>query len=117
MGYVKLNSIDKIKKRLGIQVNGPVQAFFTETCYKEMDDFVPKDIGNLRTIVDIQTSSITYESPYASYQYKGEREDGTHKVQNYTTPGTGPYWDRRMVSARMDRVIKQVQDKVNKGGK
>lgn len=26
---------------------------------------------------------------YAAYQERGERFDGTHKVQHYTTPGTG----------------------------
>lgn len=116
MGYVKLNSIDKIKKRLGLEPNGRVQAFFTQTCYNHMDKYVPQRDGNLRTIVDIQPSSITYEQEHASYQYKGQREDGTHKVQNYTTPGTGPYWDKRMVSAEMEQVVKEVQDYVN-GGK
>ena len=26
---------------------------------------------------------------YAAYQERGSRADGTHKVRNYTTPGTG----------------------------
>ena len=116
MGYVRLDSIDTIKKRLGLEPNGRVQAFFTQTCYNHMDKYIPQRDGNLRTIVDIQPDSITYEQQYASYQYKGEREDGSHKVQNYTTPGTGPYWDRRMVSAEMEQVVKEVQDYVN-GGK
>ena len=29
---------------------------------------------------------------YAGYQYFGIRADGTHKVRNYTTPGTGKLW-------------------------
>ena len=99
---VYINSLDSITRRLGIQPNGPLQSFITSTCYKAMDKYVPKRDGNLRTIVDIRTNSITYESPYASYQYYGQREDGSHKVRNYTTPGTGPYWDRRMVSAEIN---------------
>lgn len=105
----------KIKARLGIDSNGRVQKFFTNTCYKHMDKYVPMDKGNLRTVVDIQSDSITYESPYAKYQYKGIRDDGTHKVKNYTTPGTGPYWDERMVSAEMKDVVKEVQNYI--GGK
>lgn len=112
---VKLKPTSVIKARLGIEPNGRVQKFFTNTCYKHMDKYVPKDEGNLRTIVDIQPDSITYESPYARYQYYGVREDGTHKVHNYTTPGTGPYWDKRMVSAEMQDVVKEVQDFI--GGK
>ena len=112
---VKLKPASQIKARLGIEPNGRVQKFFTNTCYKHMDKYVPKDEGNLRTIVDVESNSITYESPYARYQYYGVREDGTHKVKNYTTSGTGPYWDKRMVSAEMQDVVKEVQDYI--GGK
>lgn len=112
---VKMQPTSVIKTRLGLEPNGRVQKFFTNTCYKHMDKYVPKDEGNLRTIVDIQPNSITYESPYARYQYYGEREDGSHKVINYTTPGTGPYWDKRMISAEMQDVVKEVQNYI--GGK
>ena len=114
---VKLKPTSVIKARLGLEPNGRVQKFFTNTCYKHMDKYVPQDNGDLRTIVDIQPDSITYEMPYAHYQYIGMREDGTHVVQNYTTPGTGPYWDKRMVSAEMQDVVKEVQNYVNRGGK
>lgn len=112
---VKLQPTSVIKARLGIEPNGRVQRYLTNTCYKHMDKYVPKDEGNLRTVVDIQPNSITYESPYARYQYYGIREDGTHQVQNYTTPGTGPYWDKRMVSAEMQDVVREVQNYI--GGK
>lgn len=112
---VKLKPTSQIKARLGLEPNGRVQKFFTNTCYKYMDKYVPKDEGNLRTIVDIENNSITYESPYARYQYYGIRDDGTHIVQNYSTPGTGPYWDKQMVSAEIQDVVKEVQDYI--GGK
>ena len=112
---VKLKPTSQIKARLGIEPNGRVQKFFTNSCYKHMDKYIPLDKGNLRTIVDIEDNSITYESPYAKYQYYGVRQDGTHQVQNYTTPGTGTYWDKRMVSAEIDDVVKEVQDYI--GGK
>lgn len=114
---VELKPTSVIKARLGLEPNGRVQKFFTNTCYKHMNKYVPMDNGDLRTNVDIQPDSITYESPYARYQYYGIREDGTHEVQNYTTPGTGTYWDKRMVSAEMQDVVKEVQDYVNRGGK
>lgn len=107
---VQLKPVGEIKAKLGLEPNGRVQKYFTNTCYRYMDKYVPMDEGNLRTIVDIQDTSITYESPYARYQYYGQREDGTHVVENYTTPGTGPYWDRRMVSAEIDDVVKDVQN-------
>lgn len=106
-----------IKARLGIEPNGRVQKFFTNTCYKAMDKYVPMDEGNLRTNVDVQTDKIVYESPYARYQYYGMREDGSHVVKNYTTPGTGTYWDKRMWSAEGNDVIRQTQNYLNRGGK
>lgn len=116
---VKMQPTSVIKARLGLEPNGRVQKFFTNTCYKHMDKYVPmsdlESKGDLRTIVDIQPDSITYESPYARYQYYGMREDGTHVVKNYTTPGTGPYWDKRMVSAEMQDVLEEVQSYI--GGK
>ena len=93
---VKLKPTSVIKTRLGIEPGGRVQKFFTNTCYKHMDKYVPKDEGNLRTVVDIQDDSVTYESPYAKYQYYGVREDGSHVIKKHTTPGTGTYWDKRM---------------------
>jgi hypothetical protein len=112
---VKLKPTSQIKARLGIQPNGRVQKFFTNTCYKHMDKYVPMDEGNLRTIVDVKSDSITYESPYAKYQYYGMRADGSRPVKNYTTPGTGTYWDKRMTSAEMQDIVKEVQDYI--GGK
>lgn len=112
---IKMKPTSQIKARLGIQPNGRVQKFFTNTCYKHMDKYVPMREGNLRTIVDVNSDNIVYESPYARYQYYGMRNDGSRVVTKYTTPGTGPYWDKRMVSAEMQDVVKEVQDYI--GGK
>lgn len=105
---MKLNAISNIKADLGINPNGRVQKFFTNTCYRHMDKYVPKRDGNLRRNVDIQADSITYESEYAHYQYVNQFPE-----ENYTTPGTGPHWDERMKSAEMDIVVKEVQRYVN----
>lgn len=71
---------------------------------------MPKDTGNLRNIVDKGVDYITYEVPYAHYQYVNQFQE-----DHYTTPGTGPYWDKRMVSAEMNDVIEEVQKYVNRG--
>lgn len=123
-GKVILKPTSVIKAQLGIQLDGPVQAFFTNTCYKAMDRFVPMS-GNqskstLRKDVDVDTDTITYNMPYAEYQYYGRRNDGSHVVMNYTTPGTGipgqgSYWDQRMWSVEKDNIVKAVQDKIDRG--
>ena len=112
---VKMQPTSVIKARLGIEPNGKVQKHFTKRCADYMDKYVPKDTGELRETVTIDSNSITYEQPYAHAQYIGEVKGG--KVVNYTTPGTGPYWDKRMISAEIQDVIAEVQNYVNKGGK
>lgn len=110
---MKMKPISEIKVDLGINPNGRVQRFFTDTCYRHMDKYVPMKDNLLRTVVDIRENTITYEMPYAHYQYVGMREDGSHKIRHYTTPGTGPYWDRRMVSAEINDVVQEVQQFIN----
>lgn len=113
---VNIKPTSVIKARLGIDKNGRVQKYFTKRCADYMDQYIPKDKGNLRLIKDIQSNYIVYESPYARYQYYGVRGDGTHQVENYTTPGTGPYWDKRMWSVHRDDIIEEVQNEIKRGG-
>ena len=106
--------IAKIIRDKGLDVDGPVQRMFTHTCRIEMDEFIPQDEGNLRTIVYEGIDYIIYESPYATYQYFGERKDGSHKVVNYTTEGTGPFWDKEMWSAKKEKIMREVANEIKR---
>ena len=110
-----LKPISEIKADLGIEPNGKVQKYFTERCYQHMDKYVPKDTGALRETVVKGTDYIKYNVPYAHAQYVGIVHGSP--VKNYTTPGTGPYWDKRMVSAEMNDVVKEVQAFIDRGSK
>lgn len=114
---IKFNPTSQIKKRLGIDPTGPVQAFFTDTCADHMDKYVPIDTGALSITIDKGTDYITYESVYAKYQYNGVSKNG--KPLDYSNshlkhPYAGDHWDKRMVSAEMKDVIKEVQEYVNR---
>ena len=113
-----LKPMSEIKRKLELTPNGKVQRFLQSTCYKRMDKYVPlRDTGNLRTVVDLSNPQyIVYEMPYAVYQYRGVRKDGTHVVRKYTTPGTGPYWDKRMISAEKNDLLKELQSFIERGG-
>ena len=100
----------RIKERFSIARNLTKYADSASTLKEVKNDTFTPPFGGGTWLVDIQADSITYESDYAKYQYKGMREDGSRVVKNYTTPGTGPYWDKRMVSAEIDDVVKEVQD-------
>ena len=79
-----LKPISEIKANLGLEPNGRVQKFFTNTCRNHMDKYVPKDTGMLRENVILDSDSITYQSPYAHAQYIGEVHGS--QVKKYTTP-------------------------------
>ena len=110
---VRLQPTSTIIANLGCDPTGRVQKFFQNTCYKRMDKYVPKDIGNLRTNVDLSNpTKIVYESPYALAQYYGIVNG--KPVQNYTTDGTGPYWDKRMWTAEGQDVVREMQNYIRR---
>lgn len=127
---VKMQPTSVIKARLGIEPNGKVQAYFTERCYTYMDKYVPKDMGTLRETVTLTSNSITYEMPYAHYQYIGKlyvdpetgsswARKGAKKVPtNIDLKQNGyPYWDKKMWSIHERDIVKEVQDFIDRGGK
>lgn len=114
---VKMKPTSSIKTSLGLGENGKAQKFFTSTCAKHMDKYVPMDTGNLADY-KLGKDYVLYEQPYARYQYFGVREDGTHQIvnRNYTKhPLATSYWDKKMVSAEIDDVVKETQKYI--GGK
>lgn len=112
MAYVELASLSQLEKQLGIEPDGVVNAVFTHSCRIHCDDFVPFDSGALAGNVSETPSSFTYESPYASYQYYGERQDGSRKIVNRSKqehPLATSYWDKHMVTAKGSEVVDDVK--------
>lgn len=73
---------------------------------KESKPVTPKDKGNLgrdvlRTVNGLH-GVIEWRKTYASYQERGMRADGSRKVRNYTTPGTGPHFAENAVMKIVD---------------
>lgn len=115
-----LKPASMIKADLGIQEGGPVHAFFTERCKDHMEKYIPysgedNNVTHLREdMIDVGVDYITYQTEYAHAQYVGYT---TGPVVNYTTPGTGPYWDKVMWSAEGKEVIKEVQEFMENGNR
>lgn len=77
----------------------------------------PYKEGALRTSVTKQMPSpmlgiMTWNVPYASYQERGMRADGTHIVRNYTTPGTHAHF----VEESVDKVVQRIPTYLRMGG-
>ena len=120
-GEIKID-ISKIMKSKGLTEGGEVLAYATTRAKDYMDKYVPKSKGYLVNGVYIPPGSlrksarvnpeeglITYDTAYARYQYYGQRADGSHVVRNYSTPGTGKYWDKLMMTAEGQDYTKEVQ--------
>ena len=58
-----------------------------------------------KTVVpETYTGTIIWKVPYASYQERGMRADGSHIVKHYTTPGTGKDFAKNAVKGTLSHV-------------
>lgn len=56
--------------------------------------YVPFAEGSLRGSAVVSPFLVTYTTPYAHYQWAGERMDGTHVIRRRTTPNTVSHWEK-----------------------
>lgn len=144
---VKFNSPKAIKTRLGIQKYGPAHKYFALCCKDRMNArYVPEKEGVLiqSSFVNNQCV-IVYPQPYARYQYHGKLmvdpiikkgafynenygfwsrpkkygipKELTNQDLKYTKAGTGPYWEKRLKSAEIKDIEKEVQEYMKRGCK
>ena len=114
----KLKPVSTIIMDFGLEEYGDGHNYFASRCRDRMNArYVPEDT---KTLIDTSyvdgECNIVYEQVYAGYQYYGQRKDGSHKVVNYSKPGTGPYWDKTMLSAEKDLLVKDMEDFIKKRG-
>lgn len=113
---VKIQPVSIIEIDMGLEPYGEVHNYFASRCKARMEKYTPKLNGILNQPVIDSQCNIFYEEEYAGYQYYGQRIDGTRKVQNYTTAGTGPFWDELMISAEGNELVQDMADYVNERG-
>ena len=124
---LEMKPIATILARLGIDKNGRVQRFLTETVNRRITRYMPFRTGVLATKLKFVSSptEITVNGPYARYQYYGKVMVGKPPKQvtdidlNYDKtkhPNAGPFWDRRMMAAEKDVIVREVQAYIRRGG-
>lgn len=98
-----------------------------EQMLADSEKFVPhsagssQSAGNLREsgkVVQGETSGrfyLVWDTVYALYQWFGVRADGSHRVQHYTTPGTGTQWVEKAKAQLSDRWQKIAQKEFTDG--
>lgn len=77
----------------------------------------PPNGGSLRASITKQMVSPTkgvmeWNVPYAQYQERGMRADGSHVVRNYTTPGTHAHFAEESVK----KVVEKIPQYLKAGG-
>ena len=99
----------KIVDKYGMNEEGDTQLFLSNTCFRRMQKYVPFDTGALSTTATIKPKTVTYELPYAHKQYTTNKGKGLR----------GKYWDKKMISAEKDAIVKEVEAyaKKKKGSK
>lgn len=118
---LKLKPDDVIMTELGIQKNGPVHLYFTKRCADYADKYVPYDKGDLSDYKIPQPDTILYDQPYATYQWRGMREDGSHKINEANRnremhPDATSHWVEKMWTAHKEDILKEVADEVKRRG-
>lgn len=118
---VELKPTHVIAAKLGIEPGGRIHKYFTERCAEYMDAYVPYDRGILAKYHIEDADKIVYDQEYAKYQYYGQRRDGTHVINPENRnrskhPLATSYWDKKMVTAHMPDIIKEVQEEIKRGG-
>lgn len=97
-----------------------------EQMLADAEKFVPYSAGSVQSAGNLRESGkivqgeggalyIVYDTVYALYQWFGVRADGSHKVRNYTTPGTGKQWIETARAQYGERWHDIAQKSFNKG--
>lgn len=123
---------DKIAKRLF--ENNKVGLAASQSFYRHMSPYVPRDSGTLMSSVRCAPWSVEYISPYSHYQYigklmvspsgsswarKNERkhyvgEDLIHSKER--NPKAGKEWDKAAIRNKGDIVAQEIQRLIERGG-
>lgn len=104
---IKMDDTGKILLKRYLNKDGQAQEKFTKECAKWMNNYVPYKQGRLKDMmIEIQTSKIIYNAPYAKKAYytnKGIGKQGT------SLGGLrGKFWDKRAWSDNGDKIVKSI---------
>lgn len=106
---IKMDDTGRILLKRALNKDGKAQEKFTKEVAKYSNNYVPYQTGRLKDMmVEIKTSKVIYNAPYAKKQYytnKGAGKQGT------SIGGLrGKFWDRRMWQNHSNTIVKSIAD-------
>jgi len=114
---------DKAKWRAAVNLAADKAAeALAEQMMQDSLQIIPKQEGSLRDSGRIEKTegggrALVWKTVYAPYQWFGERIDGSHKVRNYSTPGTGKMWVEQARTQNAENWRTVAQNAINKSMK
>jgi hypothetical protein len=67
-------------------------------------------------VIDENTLLVGFDTPYATYQEEGKREDGSHVVKHWSEPGSGAKFLSKKIIMFGDAYVKIVADYIRANG-
>lgn len=125
MAVIVKTDRQKMRRIMG-QASERAMYALAEQMLADSERFVPYSAGSIQSAGNLRESGkvvkgengvfyLVYDAVYALYQWYGVRADGSHRVQHYTTPGTGKMWVDAARAQYADRWQKIVQKEFNGG--
>jgi hypothetical protein len=94
----------KIISKYGMQKNGDLHLFFSDSCFRRMHKYVPFASGTLASHATVRPKSVTYEERYAHRQYTTNKGKGIR----------GKYWDKKMIANERDVLTREVENEAKR---
>lgn len=105
--HLKMDPIDEILLKRGLEKNGKAQQFFTNEIARMANPYVPFQSGNLKDIqVSILPGQIQYLAPYAKRQYYSNRGLGQEGICRGGL--RGKQWINRMWADQGKNIVSSV---------
>lgn len=98
---IGLNSTKTAKRICG---NNNVGTFMAETVLRYMTPYVPMDSGMLSQNVTTEPFKLTYNVPYAKYQFNGNGFNFSKEKHPLATA----HWDKATQNAKSTQIAKEV---------
>ena len=125
MAVIVKTDRQKMRRMIG-QASEQAAYALAEQMLADSEKFVPYSAGSSQSAGNLRESGkvtkgengvfyLVWDTVYALYQWYGVRADGSHKVQHYTTPGTGKQWVEAARAQYGDRWQKIVQKEFSGG--
>lgn len=118
---VKIAPPREVIRRLGMDVRGDVQRFWTATVLRRIQRYMPYRTGETIKLTiaqtDINKPEIVTDEPQARTLFNGVSKSG--RPLNYTrtkNPQAGPRWDKALTAAEMPIMQQELQAYVDRRG-